>query len=339
MNRHRNLPAVTCLALITVVLSTAAHGQVSFFQPPAYAGGGYGSLFVGDFNSDGKPDILAADGTLNLGNGDGTFKLGTPVSGTPLAVADFNGDGKLDILEQGTGTLLVLLGNADGTFQPPISTPSGASLAPIGAVDLNGDGKARYSERASAAGLHFRRGFGITDVANDKRRSNCEIQPGLCAYGILHWNVEPELQHYTGRNSAANLQFIELFGAAQREWRRIGSGSRGNGRASNHGRRASRLPDTNTAAGVDVDVAYFRMAVCAAPKTATKARCAADYADTSILGGMRRRQFVVPHHTRNTKRDVYRNDHSNVRHSEPQHAVDRGRSVNSSEAPINSLNG
>jgi hypothetical protein len=95
---------------------------------------------VADFS--GKPDILAADGTLNLGNGNGSFTPGTPITGTPLAVADFNGDGIPDVLEQGTGTLLVLLGNGDGTFQPPISTNSGASLIAVAATDLNGDGKA-----------------------------------------------------------------------------------------------------------------------------------------------------------------------------------------------------
>ena len=54
---------------------------------------------------------------MNLGHGDGTFTAGTPVSvpigDSFLAVADFNGDGKPDVLEQGTGTLLVLLGNGD----------------------------------------------------------------------------------------------------------------------------------------------------------------------------------------------------------------------------------
>lgn len=124
------------------VLSASTQAQVSFFQPPTYAGAG-ANTFVADFNGDGKLDILTADGTMNLGNGDGTFKLGTAVSGGALAVADFNGDGKLDILQQANGTLLVLLGNGDGTFQAAISSPpTNYTLTNIVAVDLNGDGKA-----------------------------------------------------------------------------------------------------------------------------------------------------------------------------------------------------
>ena len=128
-------------SVLAAVSAPVMQGQVTFFTPPTYAGSG-GPIFVADFNGDGKPDILAADGTLNLGNGDGTFKLGTPVTGGVLAVADFNGDGIPDVLQQGTGTLLVLLGNGDGTFQPAISTNSGASLVSVIAGDVNGDGKA-----------------------------------------------------------------------------------------------------------------------------------------------------------------------------------------------------
>jgi hypothetical protein len=99
-----------------------------------YSGGG--NVFAADFNSDGKLDILTSDGTMNLGDGDGTFKTGTAVSGTVLAVADFNGDGKPDVLEQvfnndghldlATNVGSVLLGDGSGTFQP---TQTGYAVA------------------------------------------------------------------------------------------------------------------------------------------------------------------------------------------------------------------
>ena len=140
MNRGLFFVAVGCLSL---TLSLPSQSQVSFFQPPTYSGSG--APFVYDFNGDGKPDILTGlDGTMNLGNGDGTFTPGTPVSGVTssnpiLAVGDFNGDGKWDLMEQGLGTLDVLLGNGDGTFQAPISTASGASLSSIVVTSLRGN--------------------------------------------------------------------------------------------------------------------------------------------------------------------------------------------------------
>jgi hypothetical protein len=142
----REATTLSSTCLMFVVLSLPARAQVSFFWPPTYSGSG-SNQFVADFNGDGKLDILSSDGTMNLGNGDGTFKLGIPVPGTSnsmpvLAVADFNGDGKPDILELGTDTLLVLLGNGDGTFQAPVSSTSNAGLSVIAAGDLNGDGKA-----------------------------------------------------------------------------------------------------------------------------------------------------------------------------------------------------
>lgn len=132
--------ALRCVAVwSSLALASTALAQVSFFQPPTYPG--TGNLFVADFNGDGKPDLLSGDGTLDLGKGNGTFAAGVHISGTPLAVADFNGDGRTDVLEQTTGTLVVLLGKGDGTFQSPVNTASGANLSVVASADLNGDGK------------------------------------------------------------------------------------------------------------------------------------------------------------------------------------------------------
>ncbi|MFZ0539334.1 MAG: VCBS repeat-containing protein, partial [Candidatus Sulfotelmatobacter sp.] len=148
----------------------SADPSVSFVPAVTYATGGYNpySVAIADVNSDGKPDVIAVnEGTANgegsvgvlLGNGDGTFQ--PPVDydsgggfGYSVAVADVNGDGKLDIVvgngcASGTycspeGSVGVLLGNGDGTFQPAHSYNSGgASLfgSSVALADLRGDGK------------------------------------------------------------------------------------------------------------------------------------------------------------------------------------------------------
>lgn len=84
------------------------------------AGNTLQSVAVGDFNGDGKADLVTANAASNtatvlLGNGDGTFTLAdSPTTGVdPLfgAVGDFNGDGLSDIAtannSPGTATILL----------------------------------------------------------------------------------------------------------------------------------------------------------------------------------------------------------------------------------------
>ena len=114
------------------------------------------SLAVADFNRDGSLDLVAA-GAANdtvgvfLGNGDGTFRPATYYStgSTPLSVAvgDFNGDGNLDLATgnsgtwpQYTGTVSVLLGNGDGSFQTHRDYVTGSGTHSVAVGDLNGDG-------------------------------------------------------------------------------------------------------------------------------------------------------------------------------------------------------
>ena len=112
---------------------------------------------AGDFNNDGKMDIVVSNGnstvSVLLGHGDGTFQSqktnNTDPNGTAYAIAvgDFNGDGNADLVVTNSvagssDTVSILLGNGDGTFQTQHTYSVGFGAQGVTVGDFNNDGNA-----------------------------------------------------------------------------------------------------------------------------------------------------------------------------------------------------
>jgi hypothetical protein len=142
------------------VVVLLGNGDATFTQASSYpTGQSPSSIAIADFNHDGKSDLAIqnnGDGTITmlLGAGNGTFTSAASViskqNASTLSVGDFNGDGKPDLAtsfqdsnNNYANTLIVFLGNGDGTFQAvsSLATDSGTENYSVTAADFDGDGK------------------------------------------------------------------------------------------------------------------------------------------------------------------------------------------------------
>jgi hypothetical protein len=166
------------------VVAAVGNGN-NLFEPLA--------IVSADFNKDGVADLVVVQLNAAIivlkGAGDGTFQSEFSfnfdfVIPYAAVIGDFNHYGNLDFAVVGsgypassTGGIAVVLGNGDGTFQPPIqfAVPLGALALATG--DFNGDGNPDLAIVISQTG---------PDVGRAKVSESVEI---LLGDGSGHYNT------------------------------------------------------------------------------------------------------------------------------------------------------
>jgi len=200
------------------------------FGAPVSMGVNGAALAAGDFNKDGKLDLIAdldtGDMPLNFmpGRGDGTFGPPAQIGGavavglTFAAVADIDGDGNLDLAigflsETDNDAVLVYAGHGDGTFSDvmvalhtgSLSHPHGAAIA-----DVNGDGKPDIvvaNHDAHTVSVFLNQGaftFTAADIPLDRQANDVAIAD-------VNRDGKPDLLVATSHDGSDDLFYIDGF--------------------------------------------------------------------------------------------------------------------------------
>ncbi len=133
--------------------------EAVFSAPAAIPGTSGRALLVasGDFDGDGRPDVVTSANGLTVlrGLGGGTFaapsSIALPVvqgSLDNLGAGDVDGDGRSDVVvllggqSALTGGAFLYRANADGSLRPPVQIDASTNLQALAIADVNSDGRA-----------------------------------------------------------------------------------------------------------------------------------------------------------------------------------------------------
>jgi hypothetical protein len=193
--------AATCSGGLIVLLGDGTGRLQMASSRPILATGPYASQ-TGDFNRDGKLDLLLLDWNssrilLSLGDGRGSFPMQNTVSlsGTSflrsMAVGDYNGDSLLDVAASGLMASRLLLGDGAGGFAIPTPLTTDGVYSSMIAADFDGDhhldlaGVSTPSGALSVLRNDGSAGFSLARIGS--------LAPGYLTTGDFDGDTRPDL--------------------------------------------------------------------------------------------------------------------------------------------------
>ncbi|HEV3245287.1 MAG TPA: FG-GAP-like repeat-containing protein [Candidatus Paceibacterota bacterium] len=214
--------AMVLLALSAHTSSAASSGSSLLQGYQNFVGPGWTLADTGDFNGDGKTDLLwrNTSGAFSEWQSTGSgFTSNVYTSSsvdntwTLAAVADFNGDGKADLLwfQASTGTFTIWSSTGTGFTPNTYIGTVGSGWTPAGVGDFNGDGKADLVWwNASSSQFSI---WSSTDSGFTPNAYVGEVTPGYTLAAVADFNGDGK----------ADLLWFQASTGTLTEWQSVGS--------------------------------------------------------------------------------------------------------------------